>query len=52
MTWRDDLNRALRNIKEITGIPENDDTKDEEILKVLRELWKDAKNFDSSWDSD
>ena len=52
MTWRDDLDRALDKIKEITGVPPEDESKDEEIRDVLRQLWKDATNFDSSWDSD
>lgn len=52
MSWRDDLNKALRKIKETTGVSPEDETKDEEVRDVLIEFLKDVQSFDSSWDSD
>ena len=54
MTWRDDIDKAEKRILKIVNIPvqkeENEARK--RIREVLVDLWKDAREFDSSWDSD
>lgn len=52
MSWRDDITMARNKIKEITGVPKDDKTKDKQIEDVLKKVWQDAQSFDPKWDSD
>ena len=52
MSWRDDISRRRNEIKDVVGIPKDDESKDKEIDEVLSNLWRDAKNYDPRWDAD
>ena len=49
MSYNDDINRRLKQLKEILDIPEE---KVEGVKKVLRGAWEDARSYDRGWDSD